>query len=536
LVGDILTCPDVSHSRGHAQKVSKIRHSQGMGWIDRWLNRFVDRAANKAQDAAQHDDPETNDLSDEPAADSARGSVAWSTETSTDPLDQSIAAARDKLTLDEAGRRYAEGAEFLAELSGLDAGGRSRAADALLADALLVSPSKALRRELAERLLHRGERDEARVLLVQLADEEEHAAFALTSLGELAELAGDTDEALRAYERVLALDITLPTAKARARRLRAGREGYRGRALKQRAQLTRFLGARAAGSRYAVVEEIGRGGAATVFRARDRVVEREVALKIFHPRGRTQERRARLVQEARVAGAYDHPHIVPILDIDEGRDLLVMGLCEGGSLRQRLAQGRLSSSSMADIGAVLLRTLADVHDARGVHLDVKPSNLLFHAGRMMLCDFGTAGLVEMGAAAGTRAYMAPEQRATGEAGAPADIYAAGLVLYECIAGRLPETQRRADEGVALEMLPPGPRRRALERLLAALTADDPAQRPADPRAAADDLLEAAALPADAGEGERLLERLRGLAADEGPEAEARLEGNEIVALLTPPAA
>jgi eukaryotic-like serine/threonine-protein kinase len=491
-----------------------------MGLIDRWLGRFLQ--------------------ADEEPADEEQGAAFGAAldksepKRPSDPLDQAIERARERLTLDERGTRYAESSAFLVELAGLDAGGRSRAGDALLADALLVSPSLALRRRLAERLLHRGERDEARVLLEQLTEHEPDAVYAHTALGELAELQGDSEGAMAAYERVLATDLTQQKAKTRARRLRNKPGRLQGRIAQQRAQLTRFLGARAAGSRYAVLEEIGRGGAATVFRARDRVLEREVALKIFHPRGRTHERRERLVQEARIAGSYDHPHIVPILDLDESRDLLVMALCEGGSLRQRLSKDkRLRVVEAAEIGAVLLRTLADIHAFGGLHLDVKPSNMLFHDGAMMLCDFGVAGLKELGAAAGTRAYMAPEQRTKGRAPPAADLYAAGLVVYECIAGRLPETQRDERTRLELSTLPSGPRRRGLEALLSALTAERPEDRPSDARVAAEQLLEAAALPVTDADGERLLAHLRSLAHKQGDEALHRLLAHPLSALLRP---
>lgn len=496
-----------------------------MGLLDRWLNRFM----------STEDDSAEDELRAEPALSPPPGAAPPPPRPHPeDPTERALRAARARLTLDEGGRRYAEGNDFLAVLSGLDAAGRSRAADALLADALLVTPSLALRRRLAERLLHRGERAEARALLEPLSQHDEHAAFAFTALGELYELEGDVEAAAAAYERVLAVDITAQKAKTRARRLRNTPGRQQGRAAEQRALLTRFLGARAAGSRYAVLEEIGRGGAATVFRARDRVTDREVALKIFHPRGRATERRARIRQEARIAGRYDHPHIVPILDIDESRDLLVMAMCEGGSLRTRLSrEKRLRTTDTAEIGAVLLKTLADVHEQGGVHLDIKPSNLLFHEGRLLLCDFGTAGLKEVGAAAGTRAYMAPEQRIEGRATAAADVYAAGLVLFECIAGRLPDANRARTGALQLDVLPSGPRRRALERVLSTLITPRPEERAKDPRKVAEELLEAAALPADDADGVKLLEHLRALAGREGEEALARLERHPLSRLLAP---
>jgi tRNA A-37 threonylcarbamoyl transferase component Bud32 len=429
--------------------------------------------------------------------------------------------------VDRDGRRYAESADFQAELRSLDGGGRRKAADELLADALLCSPSPALRRQLAERLLHRGERQRARGLLEKLVDHPEHATFALTALGELAEAEGAVDDALRCYERVLALDITLQQAKARARRLRNDAQ----RTVKAedgRAALARFLGTKAAGARYAVVDELGRGGAATVVRARDRRIGREVALKIFHPRGNREERHRRLVEEARIAGAFDHPHVVPVLDLDEDRDLLVMMLCDGGSLQRAIQrQGRLGARIAVEHGAVLLRTLADIHDGGHLHLDVKPSNLLLHEGRLMLCDFGTAGLKELGAAAGTRAYMAPEQlRGDVATGRAADLYAAGLVIAEMIEGRL--VRRGA---VTLPGLPPGPRRRGLEDTLSAITAEDPTQRLADGRIAAQRLLEAGALPVDDAEGSQLATHIDRLARQAGDEAIARWQAHPLAGAL-----
>lgn len=448
-----------------------------------------------------------------------------------DPLDDHLRRARTRLTADGPGRAFAEGPELQVEIQALDGGGRSKAADSLLADALLVTPSKKLRRQLAERLLHRGDRARARTLLEKLVDDPAHASFALVALGEIDEGEGDVDEALLRYEQVLAVDITLAQPKARARRLRAGNDARRGD--DGRRVLARFLGARAAGSRYAVVDEIGRGGAATVFRARDRVIGREVALKIFHARGAAADRRSRIVEEARIAGSFDHPHVVPILDLDEDRDLLVMALCDGGSLQKKIGtEKKLRHTEAVELGAVLLRTLADIHDAGHVHLDIKPSNLLFHEGQVMLCDFGTAGMAEMGAMAGTRAYMAPEHRATGRAGPLADLYMAGLVVAECIEGRVPAFGASPQLG----SLPIGPRRRALEQVLGLLVARDPADRPRDGRVAADLLLEAGALPLHDREGEALFHHVESLAAREGDAALARMRAHPLVNTLRPPGA
>lgn len=499
-----------------------------MGVIDRWLKGFLSEEDKRPALPAP---PDTR------ADDRGRVIESAPEAAKRDPLDELLRRARAKLTADAHGRAWAEGPELQVELKSLDGGGRSKAGDALLADALLVTPSLDLRRQLAERLLHRGDRARARTLLERLAEPAapskehamEHAAFALTALGEIAEAEGDVEEALARYEQVLAIDITLGQPKARARRLRAGNDARRGD--DGRRVLARFLGARAAGSRYAVVDELGRGGAATVFRARDRVIGREVALKIFHPRGSATERRARIVQEARIAGSFDHPHVVPILDLDAERDLLVMVLCDSGSVQRRIVtEKKLRHTEAVELGAVLLRSLADIHDAGHVHLDIKPSNLLLHEGQLMLCDFGTAGMRELGAFAGTRAYMAPEHRSSGIAGPPADLYMSGLVVAECIEGRLPAF----GQAPQLTSLPPGPRRRALEKVLAALCARDPSQRPKDGRAAADLLLEAGALPLQDKDGSALFHHVESLARREGDAAQERLRLHALVDTLRPP--
>jgi len=512
-----------------------------VGLLDRWLKGFLD---DKAKERPAEPAPQAPPAPPRVVVSGAAGAVLVGGEPARpaeepapegrDQLDEVLKRARARLTLDAGGRRYAEGHELQMELSSLDAGGRSKAADALLTDALLASPSVELRRQLAERLLRRGDRARAATLLVRLAEPtvpEQHAVFALQALGEIAEADGDVELARQRYEQVLAIDVGATQAKTRARRLRRDEDLQRGD--DGRRVLARFLGARAAGSRYSVIDEVGRGGAATVFRARDRLIGREVALKIFHARGSAEERRARIVHEARIAGSFEHPHIVSILDLDEGRDLLVMALCEGGSLQRRLQQEhKLRHSEAVDLGAVLLRTLHDIHQAGQLHLDIKPSNLLFHEGQLMLCDFGTAGMKELGALAGTRAYMAPEHRLLGSADARADLYMAGLVIAEAIEGHLPAF----GAAPSLTALAPGPRRRALEAVLGRLCARDPRDRSANGAEAAEQLLLAGALPLTDAEGAALYHHVESLAAREGPAAQARLAASAMVQALRAPAA
>jgi serine/threonine protein kinase len=169
-----------------------------------------------------------------------------------------------------------------------------------------------------------------------------------------------------------------------------------------------------------------------------------------------------------------------------------------------------------------------------VHLDVKPSNLLFHEGQLMLCDFGSAGMREIGTIAGTRAYMAPEQRANGIAGPAADLYAAGLVIAESIEGHLSLQRGPPLQGpIVLSALQGGPRRRALEHVLSFLCARDPGERPTEGAVAAELLLEAGALPLGDREGAALFAHVESLAAREGEAAVARLRRHPLIGALRP---
>jgi eukaryotic-like serine/threonine-protein kinase len=498
-----------------------------VGFFDRWLQRFVRQAqaepapAPVEKTAVSDGVDDAQDEDDEKDRDDGREAITLATkngapantqvQVNDDAADQRIAQLRRQLEATAAGRAYATSASFASSLRSLDAARRSKAADELLAEALLISGDAGLRRWLAERLLHRGDQVRARAILEILQEDPAHAVFAHNALAELCERDGDTAGARGHYEAVLARDITDARARVRVQRLKVPQASHQ--------QLARILGARAAGSRYAVVDELGRGGAATVYRARDRQLNREVALKIFHPRGQREERQARLLEEARIAGAFVHPHIVPILDIDEPRDLLAMVLCNGSSLQKRLQQGSVRTSDAVEWGAVLLRTLGDVHAAGRVHLDIKPSNLLFHDDQLMLCDFGSAGVRALGGNAVTRAYMAPEQEGGDvDVGPATDLYAVGMVVFECLEGHLPD---RA--GVVLSRLPRSPRRRALEEVLRSLLAADAAQRPASAHDAALALLQAGSLPSSDAAGAQLWSHVELLARRRfGSSATARL--------------
>ena len=208
---------------------------------------------------------------------------------------------------------------------------------------------------------------------------------------------------------------------------------------------------RAVGALFSVEEEIGRGGMAVVYRARDVRLRRKVALKVLPPElAFRDDVKSRFLREAQMSAQLSHPNIVPIYAVDEldGIVFFAMGLVEGETLAQQLAH-----SPRPDVETVR-RVLREVADALGyahanhvVHRDVKPDNILIEAatGRALVSDFGIARAAEgdsrltvTGIAVGTPAYMSPEQ-AMGERDVDgrADIYSLGIVGYQMLAGELP---------------------------------------------------------------------------------------------------
>ncbi len=199
--------------------------------------------------------------------------------------------------------------------------------------------------------------------------------------------------------------------------------------------------------RYRIVERIGRGGMGTVYLARDPALDRLVALKLLpHHLGADSVATRRFVDEARAASALDHPHIATVYEIgeaDDGRLFIAMAYCEGGTLRQRLADGPLPVDAAVEIARQVVEGLAAAHDRGIVHRDIKPENLVFGPqGAVRIVDFGVAkiaegGLTRTGASLGTVAYMSPEQTRGGPVDHRTDVWSLGVVLYEMLTGRRP---------------------------------------------------------------------------------------------------
>ncbi|MGH7763182.1 MAG: serine/threonine-protein kinase [Candidatus Dormibacteraceae bacterium] len=247
---------------------------------------------------------------------------------------------------------------------------------------------------------------------------------------------------------------------------------------------------------YEIVERLGGGGMAVVYRAVQQPLGREVALKalsseLFQDEGFVK----RFETEAKTLAKLDHPNILPIYDFEvtEGVAFLTMPLIRGGTLRDILNRGPLDPLTAWRYLREIGDGLQHAHDAGIVHRDLKPTNVLIHAdGRAMLADFGLARgagqpthLTTIGLAIGTPGYMAPEQVMGHDVDKRADIYAMGVLTFEMLTGRLPyigSNRMEVAYATVNSPIPSAVKLNAalpdeLDQLLAKVLAKDPAQRP-----------------------------------------------------------
>jgi hypothetical protein len=247
---------------------------------------------------------------------------------------------------------------------------------------------------------------------------------------------------------------------------------------------------------YEIVERLGGGGMAVVYRAVQQPLGREVALKalsseLFQDEGFVK----RFETEAKTLAKLDHPNILPIYDFEvtEGVAFLTMPLIRGGTLRDILNRGPLDPLTAWRYLREIGDGLQHAHDAGIVHRDLKPTNVLIHAdGRAMLADFGLARgagqpthLTTIGLAIGTPGYMAPEQVMGHDVDKRADIYAMGVLTFEMLTGRLPYIGSNRMEVAYATVNSPIPSAvklntalpDELDQLLTKVLAKDPAQRP-----------------------------------------------------------
>jgi serine/threonine-protein kinase len=206
--------------------------------------------------------------------------------------------------------------------------------------------------------------------------------------------------------------------------------------------------------RYRILAPLGSGGMATVLRAHDDRLDRDVAIKVLLPNLASDPVLARrFEEEARAMAAVAHPGLVSVFDVDAGdpetgrEPFVVMELCPGGSLADRLGPDRpMPPDELVPILVAVSDALAALHRAGLVHRDVKPSNILFATDRVKVGDFGLvrsdnttepSELTEPGTAVGTLGYLSPERLRGDRGGPPADVYALGTVAHLGLTGSMP---------------------------------------------------------------------------------------------------
>ena len=232
--------------------------------------------------------------------------------------------------------------------------------------------------------------------------------------------------------------------------------------------------------RYSIARELGSGGTALVFLARDLKHERPIAIKVLRPDIAMALGADRFLREIQLTARLAHPHILPLLDSGEAAGFLyyVMPYVPGESLRDRLERERqLPMDEALQIAREVADALSYAHSNDIVHRDIKPENILLGSGHALVTDFGIARaitvaggeqLTESGVAVGTPWYMSPEQsRGERMLDGRSDVYSLGCVLYEMLAGEPPYTGRTAQAVVARRLAEPVPSLRTLRETVPA---------------------------------------------------------------------
>lgn len=301
--------------------------------------------------------------------------------------------------------------------------------------------------------------------------------------------------------------------------------------------------------KYELISEIARGGMGVVYRARDTVLNRVVAIKmILSGAMATTDERGRFQREAQLVANLDHPNVVPIHEVGEqdGLPYFTMRLIEGGSLADRRSDHD-DPQAAARLVAILARAIQFANEKGFIHCDLKPSNILMELdGAPRITDFGLArhasessGMTASGAILGTPSYMAPEQ-ASGrrqEISPATDVYGLGAILYELLTGRppfhLPTKMETVLQAIYGEPIPPRELRPDLPRELESICLKCLEKSPKDRYASAADLADDLTryLQGEPVGSTGLLQKVRRWTRRE-PEVVSRLVGLASVSLLT----
>src|SRR4051812_25115694 len=247
-------------------------------------------------------------------------------------------------------------------------------------------------------------------------------------------------------------------------------------------------------NRYEVLDLVGSGGMGTVWRARDTVLLRTVALKevripVGVPSGDPDRAQKRVFREARAAARLNHPGAVAVYDVlsEDGAVYIVMELVEASTLDELVGEwGSLPPARVADIALRLLDVLTAAHAKGIIHRDVKPTNVMVAGdGSVKLADFGVAsltdepGITTRGVTIGSPAFMAPEQAQAGPVGPATDLWALGATMYYAVEGRPPFERGQSIAtltAVVNDDVPPPRRAGALRPAIMGLLRKDPSAR------------------------------------------------------------
>ena len=255
------------------------------------------------------------------------------------------------------------------------------------------------------------------------------------------------------------------------------------------------------GGRYEIVEAIGKGGQGALFKAKQKGLERDVAVKLIRLKWEdNEEALKRFEREAKVIAKLNHPNVIQIFDFDRSDDgtcFIVMELVEGQSLHQVLNTKNLDWNQSAEIVRQVAQGLGKVHNAGIVHRDIKPANIMLapsdNGAVAKVLDFGIAltndpnegAMTETGIIVGTPGYLAPELTRTGKGDGRADLYSLGVVWFEMLTKKLPITGetpmeivfKTASQDIApLTTLAPALAGHPYEPVLYRLLSRDPLQR------------------------------------------------------------